>query len=173
MDTTTIKRGTAREDGKIFWCYNRGSEYWVTPERFKFNQERNGRWARENPKKHCQNALRWNRTNRDKFNENKKRFAKRHPDKIRNDQLRIKFGITLDQYNVMLANQNEVCAICKKQCQTGKYLAVDHCHKTKKVRGLLCMNCNNGLGKFKDSTETLTRAIEYLIKNSVDDRICF
>jgi len=161
MDTTAIKRGTIREDGKIFWSYSRGKEYWVTPERFKFNQERNGRWAKENPEKHCENAKRWNRANRDRFNSNNRRYQKNNPHVVKNGQLRIKFGITLDQYNEMLANQCGVCAICKQTCGTGKSLAVDHCHKTKKIRGLLCQYCNTGFGQFKENKENLISAIAY------------
>jgi len=159
-----IKRGTIREDGKIFWCYNRGAEYWVTPEKFKFNQERNGRWAKENPEIHRENNRRWNRNNRARFNENKRRSARNNPDSTKNAQLRIKFNITLEQYNQLFYLQNYKCAICNDECKTGRKLAVDHDHKTGKIRGLLCMNCNNGLGKFKDSCDLLSKAISYLVK---------
>jgi len=164
-----IKRGATREDGKIFWCYNRGAEYWVTPEKFRFNQERNSKWAKENPEKNCVNAKKWNRANRERFNENKKRSSKNNPDSTKNAQLRIKFNITLEQYNQIFYLQNHKCAICNDECKTGRKLAVDHDHKTGKIRGLLCMNCNNALGKFKDSKAILMKAIEYLIKNSIDE----
>ena len=62
----------------------------------------------------------------------------------------------------MLVNQNNLCAICKKEI--GWESAVDHCHVTKKIRGLLCRNCNLGLGAFKDNAETIRKAIEY-VKN--------
>ena len=54
--------------------------------------------------------------------------------------------------------QDFKCAICKEETN----LAVDHCHNSTKVRGLLCNNCNNGLGRFKDSIELLENAIKYL-----------
>jgi hypothetical protein len=162
---TQIKRGTIREDGKLFWSYhNGGKEYWVTPEKFALNQERNGRWAKENAEKNKKNAKRWNMENRERYNENKKRSAKNNPDICKNIQLRNKFGITLDDYNKMLANQGGVCAICKQTCGTGKSLAVDHCHKTKKVRGLLCQHCNTGFGQFRESKKYLYSAIEYCDK---------
>jgi hypothetical protein len=72
------------------------------------------------------------------------------------------FGITLKDYEDMLFKQNGVCAICLKECKTGQRLAVDHCHTTGKVRGLLCMECNRGLGAFKDNVVVLTTAIKYL-----------
>ncbi len=67
----------------------------------------------------------------------------------------------------MLFAQNEACAICKNP-ETAKHkgvlkkLAVDHCHISLKIRGLLCSNCNQALGKFKENLETLINAINYL-----------
>jgi len=163
--TIRIKRGTVRKDGKIFWCYhNKGKEYWVTPDVFKFNQKRNSKWAKENPEKNCANAKKWNRVNKKRYNENKKRFAKNNPNSCKNIQLRNKFGITLEQYNEMLASQGGVCAICKQPCETGKSLAVDHCHKTGKVRGLLCQHCNTGFGQFRENKKFLISAISYIDK---------
>lgn len=72
-----------------------------------------------------------------------------------------KYGITPDQYKAMSEAQNHKCAICQKP-ETTKHLAVDHCHKTGKVRGLLCQVCNTSIGKFRDSIELLTSAIAYL-----------
>ena len=95
------------------------------------------------------------------------RYAAEHPDKILNNMLRTKFGITLLDYNVLLKRQNNRCAICsmtlKKSLQVfKKRLSVDHCHKSNKVRGLLCHVCNIGLGSFKDSEKQLRAAIKYL-----------
>jgi hypothetical protein len=75
---------------------------------------------------------------------------------------------TKHEYEELLKVQNGVCAICGRtetaRGQNGelKRLAVDHCHKTGKVRGLLCFNCNAALGKFKDSPVLLAKAITYL-----------
>lgn len=73
----------------------------------------------------------------------------------------------LDCYNSILKKQNGVCAMCFKEntvTRNGKIkrFAIDHCHKTKKVRGLLCGFCNAMLGYAKDSIETLESAIRYL-----------
>lgn len=74
-----------------------------------------------------------------------------------------KYGITLEQYNEMFALQAGSCAICKKhQSELQKALAVDHCHTTQMIRGLLCSTCNIGLGYFQDSETSLLAAIEYL-----------
>lgn len=73
------------------------------------------------------------------------------------------FNITKAQYDEMLIKQNHSCAICKTHIDSfSKDLAVDHCHTTEKVRGLLCTNCNLGLGNFKDNPELLNLAAEYL-----------
>jgi len=76
-----------------------------------------------------------------------------------------RYGITLEQYNQMLENQNNVCKICKQSCSSGRRLAVDHCHTTGKIRGLLCGNCNKALGCFKDDPELIRKAIKYLQDN--------
>ena len=75
-----------------------------------------------------------------------------------------KFGINADQYNAMLLEQNNVCAICQQDDPCDRLLAVDHCHTSKRVRGLLCTNCNMALGKFQDNVEFLKKAIEYMIR---------
>lgn len=75
-------------------------------------------------------------------------------------QLR-KYGLTPESYAQLLDKQGGVCAICSKQ-EEGKRLAVDHDHESGKVRGLLCGQCNTGLGKFYDNVDTLSKAILYL-----------
>lgn len=78
-----------------------------------------------------------------------------------------KYDITLQQYDEMLEEQNNCCAICGTDVEncdkgSGNHLAVDHCHVTNKVRGLLCTSCNLLLGKAKDSITILQSAIKYL-----------
>lgn len=75
-----------------------------------------------------------------------------------------RYGLTLDQYKELVKLQNNECAICSST-QEKTRLAIDHCHKTLKVRGLLCDLCNRGLGFFRDSTDRLSKAIEYLKVN--------
>ena len=60
--------------------------------------------------------------------------------------------------------QDGKCAICSNP-QENRRLAVDHCHKTGKVRGLLCQGCNTGIGGLKDDTERIKKAIDYLKKS--------
>jgi len=81
----------------------------------------------------------------------------------REEQLQKKYNITEAIYAQILASQNNVCGICHNH-QRYKRLAVDHDHKTGQVRGLLCENCNRGLGRFFDSSTRLRRAADYLDK---------
>ena len=67
------------------------------------------------------------------------------------------------QYEQMLVDQNNECAICKNKI--GWEAAVDHCHNTNKIRGLLCRKCNLGLGGFKDDIEIIKKAIKYVKEN--------
>ena len=70
-------------------------------------------------------------------------------------------------YPILTKKHGAVCAICGvTEEQNGKRLAVDHCHTTGVIRGLLCSACNTSLGKFKDSVELLQRAIQYLKDNN-------
>lgn len=81
--------------------------------------------------------------------------------RVRNSRLKTQFGITLEQYEARLESQNNVCAICKSASDKIA-LAVDHCHSTGKIRGLLCANCNKILGHAKDNVVILREAINYL-----------
>jgi hypothetical protein len=74
------------------------------------------------------------------------------------------YTLSLQEYNEMLEQQKEVCKICKEPCVTGRRLAVDHCHSTGKVRGLLCTRCNSGLSQYKDRVDLLQNAIDYLME---------
>ena len=87
------------------------------------------------------------------------------PELARKKGFKSKYGITLDDYDRMLKSQNNRCAICNSTStgnRSQKYLSVDHCHTTGKVRGLLCHGCNAGIGYMKDDVEILDKAIAYL-----------
>lgn len=81
----------------------------------------------------------------------------------RKSHLKRKFGLSLEQYQDMLDKQNGCCAICRRHHSTfTRPLHVDHCHRTGRIRGLLCMCCNNYIGYIK---EDLTELITYLNVN--------
>lgn len=94
-----------------------------------------------------------------------KKWYKSNPDRNKNYKLVANYGITLDQYNELLKQQNFKCKICdnsKSNSKLSTKLFVDHCHISGKIRGLLCDSCNKGLGLFKDNKELLKKSIKYL-----------
>ena len=77
------------------------------------------------------------------------------------------YGIALDDYEKMLEEQGGGCAICgKTEEQEGRRLAIDHCHASEKVRGVLCGKCNQALGMMDDDSERLIKASKYLNSNA-------
>ncbi|MAT39187.1 MAG: hypothetical protein CL946_06255 [Ectothiorhodospiraceae bacterium] len=71
------------------------------------------------------------------------------------------FGLTIADYEQILKDQGGVCAICG-QPPNGRDLCIDHCHRTGKVRGLLCDGCNTGIGKLGDDASSIRKALIYL-----------
>ena len=70
--------------------------------------------------------------------------------------------MTVEEYNERLLKQDGKCAICSKTNKSGKRLFVDHCHRTGRIRGLLCGPCNNAIGLFYDNPELMNKAAAYL-----------
>lgn len=88
--------------------------------------------------------------------------------KMRENNYKKSYGVTIEDYDKMFKQQDGKCSICFSAETKNKnygYFAIDHCHKTGKVRGLLCDKCNTALGSFQDSPEVLLRAIQYLKEN--------
>ena len=75
------------------------------------------------------------------------------------------YGISTEQYEQMLLEQNGSCYICNKKPEGKRALDIDHDHNTCEVRGLLCSNHNRAIGLFDDNINLLARAIEYLSRN--------
>ena len=130
----------ARKDKNSFW--NKENFYW-----------KDRKTSSESTKEYMKA---WHKKSRDlNFEYYKDKFLKKH------------YGVTYEWYQAKLIEQKDCCAICKLP-ETSKIkgntlaLAVDHCHDTGKVRGLLCRACNNAIGALKHSEEILRTAIEYL-----------
>lgn len=78
-----------------------------------------------------------------------------------------RYSITPEQYYELYEKQQGKCLICGKNMEADKYLVVDHNKETGEVRGLLCNNCNTGIGMFRENVMALGRAIKYLALNGV------
>jgi hypothetical protein len=83
----------------------------------------------------------------------------------RKSQRKMRYGITPEEYDAILASQGGVCAICKEELNEFKNTCLDHDHESDRVRGILCSHCNRGLGQFRDNVEFLSAAINYLKNN--------
>jgi hypothetical protein len=107
----------------------------------------------------------------------KKRLAlvswqERNPRARKDYMLRLKYGVTVDHYEQLMREQNGKCAVCSGDergidHRTGKprALAVDHCHATGTIRGLLCSDCNRCIGMAKEDVRILSRMISYLARH--------
>jgi len=79
-----------------------------------------------------------------------------------NYKLKSQYGLSRDQYELMIKNQNNRCIICGNPFTTPKHTHIDHDHKTGSVRGVLCSNCNTGIGFFRENIDIMISAIKYL-----------
>lgn len=110
-------------------------------------------------------------TNPEKLRAATRKWRKNNPRISKHSLLLCTFGIGIEEYEALLQEQKNVCAICSQPESSkwrGKvrYLSVDHCHKTGKIRGLLCSGCNTAIGLLKDSTNVIARAYLYLYDNT-------
>src|SRR5271165_2557013 len=109
------------------------------------NKKRNNIWKKNNPKK-----------------------RKDHVNKsYRKNKCLGRYGIDINDYNELLSKQNSCCANCgRNQIEFTRALAVDHNHKTGKIRGLLCNGCNTALGLLKENEQYIINLLEYLRKSN-------
>ena len=133
--------------GKCRPCY---AKSWLTPE---YQQ----RWRAANPEKNRAYVLKWKTHH----------LEKAHAIE-RDCRLRREYGITTAQYELMLASQGGVCALCH-ELPKNRRLSVDHNHTTNQVRALLCWFCNYLVGILETAPDQLERAAEY-IRNYVYDQ---
>lgn len=133
-----------------------------TPEEKKTARREVQRKYRETHREQCNEYQRkWYKANPGKAYKTSHRWRKNHPDQDKERFRKYTYGITNEDYDQLLAQQDGVCAICGNL--PGKQvLEIDHDHATGLVRGLLCHKCNVGIGFLNDDTVVLHKAIEYL-----------
>ena len=112
-----------------------------------------GKWSVRNREKHKKMTIEWAEKN-----------PKRRKELTRKSELKRKYGISEEEYEAILESQGGCCAGCGTKTPTGKWgvFAVDHCHDTGVVRGLLCNECNRGIGLLKDDPHLLRILANYL-----------
>ena len=139
----------------------------------EFNKNRSLPSGYTNDCKKCHNAYLKKRREdpvvAEKTRQSGARWRAANPEADKRKYLLRKFNMTLEEYKALLNKQGGVCAICGEKEQVlrraksgQEMLAVDHCHETGKIRGLLCFKCNTGIGALGDSVEGLERALDYL-----------
>lgn len=125
-------------------------------------RKRQQEWYARNKEKCKATTKLWYENNKASIREKEKTPEGRA--RKRSNWIKTKYGISQSDFEIMNSRQGGVCAICQKD--RGLVLNTDHCHKTGAVRGLLCRDCNVGLGFFKDSQTALQKAISYLSKHT-------
>jgi hypothetical protein len=126
------------------------------------------------PRSRCQEceakaARDWRKANPEEHKKRKKAWALKYPEKVKKASRRRSWrrvlGLDPDIVEAYLSTHNGLCDICG--CPpNGQAHAIDHCHKQGYFRGVLCLNCNNGLGHFKDSQALLLKAADYLKRSA-------
>lgn len=160
-------RANMSQEKKAFFLAKQRERQHTPESRAYRNQWMKNKYANDEEyrKKVIERGKQQYKENREHHNElRRKRYD---PAKSRNWTL-AKYGLNHNEFGKIFAAQKGKCAICRK-ADVGRKgsttLHVDHCHKTRMVRGLLCNGCNNGLGRFKDDPTLLRKAIAYLKKH--------
>ena len=151
---TDFHRAAAARDGHRSECKSCFRALWKA--RYDADPERRRRAV--------ERALAWQLRNADRYAEllRRRNASPEYKKALRESHLKRKYGLTLDDYHVMLEAQRGGCAICAAPEPDGQSLHVDHDHDTGAVRGLLCFTCNAGIGMFDHDIVLLSAAVQYL-----------
>lgn len=154
-----------REIQKRYNRTEKGKEKSRRNEKTEKGKARRARYIKKHPVEIAERARKYRLKNADKIRENREKYINSETGKAkcRNYVLKQQYGIDLQIYNQMFEQQNGCCAICgKHQSELKIALAVDHDHKTGKIRGLLCRQCNLLIGNSNESVDVLKKATTYL-----------
>ena len=145
-------------DGLAYYCKAcvkaLAQEYRKRPENIVANRERARRWREGNPEKARATHDSWVRRNRARYNEANKWRRLRH-----------RYGVSREQYENLMRVAGGKCELCGSE----HILCLDHCHKSKLVRGILCMRCNTAMERFDEMPDFPQRVTEYLEKHNAQD----
>ncbi len=175
LSVDNFRKSKHYKSGYMTICKDCMKEKESTPEAKRKKKEQGLKWRQKNPDYYIKYSptnerrkeynKRYREKNIEKYKERDRIRSKNNALQIKNNKFKREYGITIDDYNLMLKNQHECCCICKQHYTLfKKALCVDHDHVTNKVRGLLCDRCNNLLSRATDSIDILKSAISYLEK---------
>lgn len=153
-----------------------GRRWRATPEGRTRVKELDQSRTEESRERHKETGQQWRAAQSAKDKERRREAARRRraeqKEQVRETQRRYDlkrgYGMTPEEYDALVRQQNAGCAICGRGPEK-RLLAVDHCHRTGKVRGLLCHKCNPGIGIFCDDPELLRKAASYLEQHKLSD----
>lgn len=136
----------------------------LRPECKACTRVRRKRWYDTNREREIARARAWQRANRERASATQRRNNARpeRKRKSRDAYYRRTFGISADGFDALLAAQGGGCAICGRRPERDASLHLDHCHDTGRIRGILCLSCNQALGHFHDDPALLEAAARYL-----------
>jgi hypothetical protein len=101
-------------------------------------------------------------THKEQAKENARKWVERNPDRAKIAKIKNNYGVTTEEAECLLAAKKAgICAICGENRQPTKTLHIDHDHVTGKVCGVICGECNLGLGRFQDNSDLLRKALDY------------
>jgi len=150
-------RAKRNAESRAYYAQNRDQLMVINRERYARNHDRYQATQRA-----------WWEANRERINAGRREFKSRHTYQSWVARLKKRGGLTPEDYWRILDAQGGGCALCgthdpgKAGGSEERVFAVDHCHATGRVRGLLCHNCNRGLGYFRDHPGVLVKAAEYV-----------
>lgn len=124
--------------------------------------KRNKLYRDNNKEKISAQKKEWARKNSDNLVIKVREYRRKNRDKTKKWNTKQRYNLDLEDVNNILIKQNNLCKICNDSLTQ---YHIDHNHKTNFVRGILCKKCNTGLGMFRDNTDYLFSAIEYLKEN--------
>lgn len=127
--------------------------------------EASKQWLSQNPERRRASAKRCYQRHRERNIAKTNAFNERNPEYKQRQHLKRSFNLSLEEFNMMRAQQDYRCAICGlHEEEHGKNLCVDHDHKTGRIRALLCSHCNRMIGFARERVDVLSAAIDYVRK---------
>ena len=112
---------------------------------------------------HKEERKEYQKAHKEHLNECTKQWRKNNPEKYRATKIKCLYGLSHEDWQKIWENQDGRCVICGKRFTKPSMAFVDHNHKTGKIRGLLCVKCNSGIGYFNDDPKITLKMTEYLL----------